>query len=137
MITKTRGRGYTLIEVLVAMIILALTLTIIFRIFSGGLLKIGIATDYSRAVLVAESVLAATGNTETLIAGETNGRVLDKYYWSRTVKPYPSAYSLLQNQQTVHAYEVSVVVEWPAKDGFRSLDLTTLKLDNLTTEGRN
>jgi general secretion pathway protein I len=88
MIASNRCRGYTLIEVLVAMFILALSLTVIFRIFSGGLLKIGIATDYSRAVMVAESVLAATGNTERLIAGETTGRLLDKYLWSRSIEPY-------------------------------------------------
>lgn len=134
---KTRGQGYTLIEVLVAMIILSLTLTIIFRIFSGGLLKIGIATDYTRAAMVAESVLAATGTTEQLIAGESSGRWLDKYRWSRSVTPYQPANVSSPNNTSVNAYKVTVVVEWPVRDGIRSVDLSTLKLaDNFQLEGR-
>ena len=68
---KRHCHAYTLIEVLVAMMILALSLTVIFRIFGGGLNKIGIASDYARAVMVAESVLAAAGNTEILQPGES------------------------------------------------------------------
>jgi general secretion pathway protein I len=138
MIVEPRGRGYTLIEVLVAMVILALTLTVIFRIFSGGLHKIGVATDYTRAVMVAESVLAATGNTERLIAGETSGRLLDQYRWSRSVTRFPSGTAVSsQRNKLVNAYQVSVVVKWPARDGFRNLNLTTLKLaENFPAEGR-
>jgi general secretion pathway protein I len=128
MIAKSHYRGYTLIEVLVAMFILALTLTVIFRIFSGGLLKIGIATDYTRAVMVAESVLAATGNTERLIAGETTGRLLDKYLWSRSVEPYGIDETFEGDKTPVAAFKVSVIVEWPAGKDFRSLDLNTLIL---------
>lgn len=137
MIAKNRCRGYTLIEVLVAMVILTLALTIIFRIFSGGLLKIGIATDYTRAVMVAESVLAATGNTEKLIAGETTGRLLDKYRWSRSIEPYQIDESFPGDNTPVAAFSVSIIVEWPAGDDFRSLDLNTLMLaDNTPTMGR-
>ena len=138
MSVKARDRGYTLIEVLVAMIILASSLAIIFRIFSGGLLKIGVATDYTRAAMVAESVLAATGNTEKLVAGETSGRLLDKYRWSRSVAPYQSSEPSSKSNKTVNAYKVTVVVEWPARQGVRSMDLSTLKLaDNFQTGGRN
>jgi general secretion pathway protein I len=128
MIASNRCRGYTLIEVLVAMFILALSLTVIFRIFSGGLLKIGIATDYSRAVMVAESVLAATGNTERLIAGETTGRLLDKYLWSRSIEPYETDETFPGDNTPVAAFKVSVIVQWSAGDDFRSLDLNTLIL---------
>ena len=137
MIAKSQNRGYTLIEVLVAMSILALSLTIIFRIFSDGLLKIGIANDYTHAVMVAESVLAATGNTEKLIAGETTGRLLEKYRWSRSIEPYEFNEALTAANTPVAAFKVSVIVEWPAGDGFRSLDLNTLKLaDNFQTKGQ-
>jgi general secretion pathway protein I len=137
MIAKNRYRGYTLIEVLVAMFILALTLTVIFRIFSGGLLKIGIATDYTRAVMVAESVLAATGITERLVAGETTGRLLDKYLWSRSIEPYEMDATFEGDNTPVSAFKVSVVVKWSAGDDFRSLDLNTLVLaDNFPSMER-
>ena len=85
---KRHCSAYTLIEVLVAMMILSMSLTVIFRIFAGGLNKISIAADYARAVMVAESVLAAAGNTETLQSGESSGDLFDKYRWVRVVTPY-------------------------------------------------
>ena len=125
---KRHCNGYTLIEVLVAMMILALSLTVIFRIFSGGLNKIGIASDYARAVMVAESVLAAAGNTETLQTGESSGSLFEKYRWVRNVTPYTEDGGQSFDELAFDVYRVSVVVEWPANRGDRSLALSTLKL---------
>ena len=126
---KRQCKGYTLIEVLVAMMILAMSLTVIFRIFSGGLNKIGIASDYARAVMVAESVLAAAGNTEMLRTGQLSGDLFEKYRWVRTVTPYRPPGEQSFDGLPVNVYRVSVVVEWPANRGDRSLDLSTIKLD--------
>ena len=128
MTLKKRCCAYTLIEVLVAMMILALSLTVIFRIFSGGLRNIGVASDYARAVMVAESVLAATGRTERLQPGEINGSLFDRYRWVRTISPYRPDGELSYDNSPVNAYRVSVVVEWPATGSPRSLDLSTLQL---------
>ena len=51
-------RGFSLLEVLVAFVILSLVATALFRLFSGALGNASAADDYSRAMLVAESVLA-------------------------------------------------------------------------------
>lgn len=128
---KRRSYGYTLIEVLVAMMILVLSLTVIFRIFSGGLNKIGIAAEYARAVMVAESVIAAAGNTAVLRPGETSGSLFEKYRWVRTVSPYQAMGEPSYDDLPLNVYRVSVVVEWPGTlgNGNRSLDLSTLKLD--------
>ena len=48
-------RGFSLLEVLVAFVILALVATALFRLFSGALANASAAEEYSRAVLVAES----------------------------------------------------------------------------------
>ena len=128
MTVKRRSCGYTLIEVLIAMMILALSLTVIFRIFSSGLRNIGIASDYSHAVMVAESVLAATGVTETLESGETSGRLFEKYLWVRSVTPYQPNDEPASDDPPVSAYRVSVTVEWSAKGVTRSFDLNTLRL---------
>jgi general secretion pathway protein I len=49
--------GFSLLEVLVAFVILALVATALFRLFSGALTNAGAATDYSRAAMVAQSAL--------------------------------------------------------------------------------
>jgi len=128
MTLKRHSDGYTLIEVLVAMMILAISLTVIFRIFAGGLSKIGTASDYARAVMVAESVLAAAGNTEALQMGESSGSLFDKYHWVRTVTPYQEPGEQSFDSLPLNVYRVSVAVEWPAGRGNRHVDLSTLKL---------
>lgn len=133
---KRHCHAYTLIEVLVAMMILALSLTVIFRIFGGGLNKIGIASDYARAVMVAESVLAAAGNTEILQPGESSGSLFEKYRWTRTVRLYQADGEPSYDELPLNVYRVSVTVEWPATNGNRSLDLSTLKLDASRAEAR-
>ena len=52
-------RGFSLLEVLVAFVILALVATAIFRLIGGALGNAGVAEDVSRAVLVAQSRLDA------------------------------------------------------------------------------
>ncbi len=129
MTAKRHCGAYTLIEVLVAMMILALSLTVIFRIFGGGLNKIAIASDYSRAVMVAESVLAAAGNTESLQPGESSGSLFEKYQWVRTISSYQEDGEPSYDDLPLSVFRVSVVVEWPGTSGNRSLDLSTLKLE--------
>ena len=128
MICKRYSRAYTLIEVLVAMMVLALSLTIIFRIFSSGLRNIGVASEYARAVMVAESVLAATGRTERLEPGETRGMLFDKYHWERSVTAYQADAASATGEFPLDAYYVTVTVDWPARGNPRRLDLSTLQL---------
>ena len=52
-----REAGFSLLEVLVAFVILALVATALFRLFSGALVNAGAADDYSRAAMVAQSAL--------------------------------------------------------------------------------
>jgi general secretion pathway protein I len=126
---RRRCRAYTLIEVLVALMILALSLSVIFRIFGGGLHKIAVASEYSRAIMTAESVLAATGTMEILQPGESGGNLFDKYRWVRTISPYQAVGEPSYDNLPLRIYRVSVVVDWPGARGNRSIVLSTLKLE--------
>ena len=57
-ITRTAQGGFSLLEVLVAFIILALVATALFRLFGGALGNASAADDWTRAMLVAQSRLA-------------------------------------------------------------------------------
>jgi general secretion pathway protein I len=81
-------RGFTLLEVLVAFVILALSLGVIMQIFSTGMGNLSLGDEYSRATLYAQSRLAALGAEEPLAAGQTSGDFGDGYRWRVTVSPY-------------------------------------------------
>jgi len=81
-------RGFSLIEILVAFMILAMSLTVIFRIFSGGLRNVALSEDYARAVLVAQSQLSVSGISAPLQPGLTSGEWGERFRWQRLVEHY-------------------------------------------------
>ena len=82
------AQGFTLIEVLVAFMILTLSLSVLFRIFSGGLNNVAVAGNYAQAVLVAESQLALVGHDEPLLVGQSYGEAGERFRWRRTIENY-------------------------------------------------
>ena len=124
---ERRMQGYTLIEVLVAMTILAMSLTVIFRIFSIGLVNVDVASDYARAVLVAESRLAESGFDE-LHTGQTDGAVGERFYWLRTVENFALPIDTANPVSNVQALLVTVSVEWQHRGRTRRVDLRSVRL---------
>lgn len=124
-------KGFTLIEVVVAFVLLALVMSTAFEIFSAGLARAGLLEERSRALVIAQSRMAAAGVEETLKEGEASGESEDrKYQWAVSVKrsgegedpdkPAPSVYAL---------YRIDVRVTWRGADTRdHSLALSTLAI---------
>lgn len=110
---KYACRGFSLLEVLVAFIILSLALGVLMRIFSGGLGNIGAAEHYSRAVAIAESQLAAAGIESPLTEGENAGEMENGYTWRTSVRRYDADEQPLEGVVLpVDLYQVEVTVNW-------------------------
>ena len=129
-----RNAGYTLIEVLVAFVILALALTVILRTFAGGVRSIAVSEDYVTAVLIAETQLSSAGIDERLVPGQISGLDGEYFEWIRTVEPYLPAEGYEPAARGVAGFLVTVSVEWPHSGGRRKVDLSTVKL--LQDKGR-
>ena len=123
-----RQSGYTLVEVLVAFVILALALTVLLRIFSGGLRNVSVSSDYATATLIAESRLAATGIDVPLRPGESSGSEGERFEWTVSVQDYQPWPGYRSAAKGVDAYRVTVTVEWPHGDNTRRVGLSTVRL---------
>ena len=134
MFPERRNRGYTLVEVLVAFLILALALTVLLRIFSGGLRSVSVSSDYAEAVIIAESQLTLAGLDERLVAGETRGLEGAHFEWTRRVAEYLPSPDYEAATRHVNGFHVAVAVSWPNGERRRSIELHTVKLAN--SEGR-
>jgi general secretion pathway protein I len=128
MLPRRRNRGYTLIEVLVAFVIMALALTVLLRIFSGGVRNVAVSSDYAQAVLIAESRLATAGIDDTLAPGETDGIENARFRWSRVVTDYEPAFDYRSAVKGLRAYRIEVSVTWPNGDRERRVAVSTIKL---------
>src|SRR6187549_1248558 len=81
--------GFSLLEVLVAFIILALVATALFRLFGGALGNASAAEDWSRAMLVAQSRLELAASAQPLRESNDNGTEPDgRIAWRTSVAPY-------------------------------------------------
>jgi general secretion pathway protein I len=122
-------QGFSLLEILVAFSILALSLGIILNIFSGGLRRTIISEEYQQAVIIAQAKLAASGIETELKEAITSGQLQDKYFWRVQVQPYQLNTELDEPENMpMLPYQVTVTVEWSAGKNNRQVQLTTLKL---------
>ncbi|WP_282244768.1 MULTISPECIES: type II secretion system protein XpsI [Stenotrophomonas] len=87
-----RQRGYSLLEVIVAFALLALALTLLLGSLSGAARQVHNADLRTRAMLHAQSLLAATGIEQPLQEGRSQGDWEDgRYRWELQVEPYVDA----------------------------------------------
>lgn len=82
-------RGFTLLEILVAFVVLAAAVGVLYRTFSTGLQSVHALSGYSEAVALAESKIGALGLETALREGEDSGTTDDRRYnWRLVIRPY-------------------------------------------------
>jgi general secretion pathway protein I len=81
--------GFSLLEVLVAFIIVALVVTALFRLYGGALGNASAADEWTRALLVAQSRLALAASAQPLREATDAGSDADsRIDWRTSVTPY-------------------------------------------------
>lgn len=105
--------GFSLLEILVAFSILAITLGVLLEIFSKGIHSASASEKYTRALLLAESTLDTVGQTQEIEIGENSGVVDDIYEWSIDIQPYEDEDSDPEfGNPQFSLYRVRVSVHW-------------------------
>jgi general secretion pathway protein I len=122
---RNDSRGFTLIEVLVAFAILALTLMVLLRVFGTGLRTVDASERYLMATMLARSVLDDLGAETPVVPGERSGEIGEDYRWRMEVAPSRTIAPVRSGIQSQVPYEVRVEISW---NGRPVMSLTTLRV---------
>ena len=127
---RTRERGFTLIEVLVAFAIAAMALGLLFQAASSSGNAARQAGNYEEAVSRAKSHMAALGRESDIAPGEQSGDDGGGYRWRTSITP--SAVAQPPQDANPNArltlYNVEVSVSWTDGSHPRSVVLHTQRL---------
>ena len=128
---RPQSAGFGLLEVLVALGLVAATVATGFQILGTSLRGVGDADRYSRAVMLAESRMAELGISVPLQIGETLGEADEGYLWRVSVRPLPSYAPLpagIDGGLPLLPLEVTVAIAWGPEGQPQEVVLTALRL---------
>ena len=126
-----REAGFTLIEVVVAFTMLALIFAVGLEVFSNGMSRGVDLGQYSQALAIAQSKLAAAGVEELPKEGEAHGQSDDgRFRWSTTISRSDEGQDPTKPPQGPYVlYRVETRVDWRTDAGReQNVTLATLLL---------
>ena len=127
------SRGFSLLEILVAFSVLALSIGVLMQVFSGSLRNLAVMDGYSDAVEIADGRMALVGNEVPAQPGYYEGTE-GGYCWSITFNPIQLA-ELPALQNNLALLHVAVRVQWASGDGDRSFELESLRFQTQQAGG--
>jgi type II secretion system protein I len=118
-----RARGFTLLEVLVALAILSLTVVVSIQGFAQGLRLLKLSGDHQAAMLIADLKAREVTTPKEGREDGTEGA----FTWERTVKVLPSPDLDIPGRAVKwHVYEIDVKVKWCDRN-VRTVEIATLR----------
>ena len=127
-------QGFTLVEVIVALLIFGLVFAVVARIVQTGVVQSGRAEAMTTATLLARSQLARIGADVPVAEGELDGDAGDGFHWQIVIRP-----AMLESERQGQAdssdrspkilpYQVEVTVAWGEGKPAETVTLTSLRL---------
>jgi prepilin-type N-terminal cleavage/methylation domain-containing protein len=129
---RTDAAGFTLIEMLVAITLMALLLLPLMRSFSSGLLARSRSDVLTEATVIAETELETTAGNPAFSGETSSDRHQGRYSVRTSVAPY--VIGTFDDRLPMRSYEIRVTVSWPEGARTRSVALQTLRLASLAPE---
>lgn len=125
--TYQKQTGFSLLEVLVAFVIMGLVIGGILQLFGNSLRSVALSDEYSYAVKIAESQMATIGTMVPVESGNTSGSSGDKFSWNIIIEP--TEFELPEGAPPIplYPYRVMVDVSWPSGNKKRHFQLASLR----------
>lgn len=133
MSASSKQQGFSLLEVLVAFVVMGLVVGVLLQLFGSSMRGVALSAEYSFAVQVAESRMAAIGNEieveEGSVSGEEKG---SGYRWEVVMEALEPDEKMEKVPLPLQLYRVEVIVTWKSGDKPREFHLSSLRFGEKT-----
>jgi general secretion pathway protein I len=119
-------RGFTLLEVLVAISVLSIAIVALIQLFSGSLRTVSVSSEYSRAVTLAEARMRELQAGDSLKEGSSTETTKEGYRVYIDVRK--SKDDEADASVPLSLYEITLTMSWGAQGRQRSFTLNTMKV---------
>jgi general secretion pathway protein I len=137
-----RQRGFSLVELVAAFVVFALSFGVLMGILSASIRNTRLAAEYTQAALWAQSRLDVAGIGEKLEAGHESGKFDDEFRWELDISKYePPPYtsptgqqamqpSNIESFQSIELYRIDLEVLWGGRRNPKSAHFVSLRSAN-------
>jgi general secretion pathway protein I len=129
---RKTSKGFTLLEVMLAFVIFALSFATILEIMAGSMRGVRRASEDTEVALLAQSIMDRVGTEIPIEAGEFSGTGMDRYDWRLSVYLYESGDEDAGTQELaemsgVDLYRVDLDIDWQSGRHRRDLHFSTIR----------
>ena len=125
---KPNNNGFSLLEVIVALAIMAMGFVTVLQLFSGSIRSVSLSEQYLKGTTLAHSKLGELEVNNYKVT-EFEGTFPDEkdYRWQLEISPHTS--HLNSKENNIQLSEVTLNVLWEDAGKTRDIELSTLKVD--------
>ena len=133
-LNKPNNDGFSLLEVIVALAIMAMGFVTVLQLFSGSIRSVSLSEQYLKGTTLAHSKLGEL-EVNNYSVTEIEGTFPDEknYRWQLQISPHTSPLNSKENN--IQLSEVTLNVLWEEAGKTRDIELNTIKVDGTTHPG--
>ena len=136
MVRITANNGFTLLEVLLAFVVFALSFAVVLEILSGSMRNTVRAREYTEASLIAQSVMGKLGLELLVEQGVNYLGESGNYEWELSIELYQddgeNSQSIALGELTgVELLQIDLVISWGEPPRTRSNSFSTVRAMNI------
>lgn len=129
---QRNSKGFTLLEVMLAFVIFALSFATVLEIMAGSMRSVRRASEDTEVALLAQSVMDLVGTEIPIEEGDFSGIGMDRYNWRLGIYLYESggdddATQELAEMSGIELYRVDLDIDWQTGRNQRDLHFSTVR----------
>lgn len=123
---KLNEQGFSLLEVIVALAIMAVGFVTVLQLFSGSIRSVGMSEEYLKGIALANNKISELELAD-FVTEEFSGQFENEedYSWELNIEPYDTP--LNKEDANILVFQVNLAVSWSQSGKERNVELVTLR----------